>query len=240
MRLKLKAIFMMLWGISAHAFVVTPIVQVFNPANPVERTRTFIAENTGEKEVSVEVSAYARSSDIKGEEIRVPTELFMIYPEQFVLKPKQKRAVRVSWMGETDLKSELPFRILFEQLPIKERVNLGQGASGNIGFSINYMASVYVRPFGVAPQIEVVEYKKLNETTLEIKVVNKGNMHLITDSHTLVAKDAKDKTWKLNEEALKDFRNDNFLAGSERVYQITVSKKFPDKDLKFFLKSDSP
>jgi P pilus assembly chaperone PapD len=194
-------------------------------------------ENVRDRELAIEVSAFRRTTDEQGKEIRTDSDLFQMFPQQFNLPANGRRAVRVTWLGPEAVTDEEAYRIKFEQLPIEEKVLLGNQRSANIQFRLNYVTSVYIPPKNGEAKIVVSNYKKTAPDTLEITVANQGNIHFIPDQHTFLVKAPNQPDWTIPSDALKAFYDDNLLAKSTRTYTLKVPNTLPDKDLSFFLKS---
>lgn len=135
---------------TAHAFVFSPMSVEFEPAGP-GATRSFTVENDGDKPVAVEFAIYPRTQDIEGREPAESPSLadkrFVIYPPQTLLQPKEKRTLRVTWVGEAKLDKELPFRIIAEQLRLDtEKKKSDRLGGAMIDLLLKYKGALYVRP----------------------------------------------------------------------------------------------
>ena len=122
------------------------------------RTRARGVECLDEQLDAGSVTIVRREVDIAGkEEMKASPEienLFQIYPSQLVLGGKEKRTVRVTWIGDPKLKLEQAFRIIAEELPINldEPGKVYQKAVGRVTLTSRYIGSLYVGPPGAAPR----------------------------------------------------------------------------------------
>ena len=228
----------------AEGFRLSPMVAEISPRSQKQRTQSFFIENTSDKRVAVQVSVFERFMDVAGAETRKETELFSFYPPQMILEPKQRRTVRVTWKGESEVSTEKAYRLVAEQLPIdlKEKEASQQV---NIQFLLKYVASIYVVPrkskvdiIAESAVVKMVKEKKIIDFLLK----NQGNVHkvLVGMEMTLENKPAKFKA-RLTAEGLKSLAAENILAGQSRrvLYEVPESlKTMPLGALKVYIKFD--
>lgn len=210
--------------INAMAFKLSPMVVNFHPSGS-KATQVLTLENNANEKVPVQIEVFARSIDAKGEEIRKPTEEFNVYPEQVVLLPNEKRNVRVTYTGDNKQTLEQAYRIVATQIPVefKERNAKAQTAKSNLNFLIQYVASAYVVPANVAPQIVIKETKISSAKKLSVTIVNEGTAHKVLKAKTLKVYSGKDKLIEVEKPAELDAVN--FLAKNERTIIFTLPKE---------------
>ena len=124
---------------SAWAFRLTPMAAHFAPEGP-KATQVFTLENNGSEKVPVQIEATTREVAADGTETRNKTNDFVIYPEQVVLLPNEKRNVRVTWSGKAKMPAEQAFRLIASQLPL-EFHDQNSKAQKN-GASLTFLGSV--------------------------------------------------------------------------------------------------
>lgn len=200
--------------LSASAFKLEPMVVDFDPEGKGS-TKNFRIENEGKEKVAVKVEAFFRKIDANGKEKRVPTDHFKIYPEQLSLMPSDSRAVRVTYQGPKNLKSESAYRIVASQLPVtfKNKVK-----KTGVNFLFKFIASVYVTAESFIPKLEVDSVKRINSDRVKIKISNSGQKHRQLKGVKIHLKDKTGKSIVLNEVNIKDWDAGNILAGSDRTY----------------------
>ena len=223
------------WSLSASAFTVTPMSVTFEPSGP-GATQSFQVSNTTADAIAVEVSLATRSMDLNGKETQTqPPELeklFLIFPSQLVLKPGEKRAVRVSYVGSA-LKTEIAYRLIFEQLPVatekKEKTN---GAL--IKMLLKYVAAIYVLPPEAKPNLHLkssarVPGKKGQPDQIELVFENTGAAHRVLSGLRLriVTTEPEPKTLTLEPDSLPMLEGQNVLAGGTRRFEIPWPAALP-------------
>lgn len=221
-----KILFILLCPLYAFAFKLSPMVITFSPTGK-GKTQVLTVENTGTEKVPLQLEAFTRSVNSKGEEVRAKTEDFNIFPEQLVLLPNEKRNIRITWMNSLTDKIEKSYRIVATQLPIefKEKNSESSSAGVNLNFLLQYVASAYVKPEGANPSVKLKSYKQLDPTKIRLKIKNEGTAHqllktknldiLLTDKSVIQIKD---------NEAIDSL---NLLAGQEA--EVDISLKNPLK-----------
>lgn len=225
------ALIAVLIPLAAHAFRLSPMVIHFSPQGN-KSTQVLLLENQGTEKVPVQIEAFARSTDKNGEEVRVKSEDFIIYPEQLVLLPGEKRNVRVTWSGEFTGSDEKAYRIIASQLPVKfnEKGQASGNQDVNLNFLLQYVASAYVVPAGAKSKVRVKEVQAVDAKKIAVLVVNEGSAHQVlhTKDFTLYAGDKK----VLQLKQVKEFENVNLLPKTERKIIISLPKEVPAQGLK--------
>ncbi len=162
---------------AAVALELTPMEVEFE-SQGTNASKTFQVENKYAKDIAVELKAYKRTINNKGEEARQETNEFLIFPKQVKLQPSKKIAVRVVWQGKADVTSELSYRLIAEQLPVNFRKKDTKEKKVNIDFLLKYVASVYITPAEAKPNI-VIEKIVKEKDRLKGTLKNLGNKHLV-------------------------------------------------------------
>lgn len=214
----------------AHAFRLTPMAVHFAPEGP-KSTQVLTLENNASEKVPVQIEATTRSMDGAGKESRGKTDQFIIYPEQVVLLPNEKRNVRVTWNGGAKFDSEKAFRIIASQLPLEfhERNAKAPKSGASLNFLVQYVASAYVTPAGARARIKVLSARLLKPRELEIEIANQGTAHRLLKPKKLIVKSGE-KTL-LEMEKVKELDSENLLAGATRRFVIHLSKPLMAKNI---------
>lgn len=210
----------------AEAFRFSPMVVDFQPTGS-QATQVLTIENPGDDKLPVQIEVFARSANSKGEEVRVKTEDFVVFPEQVVLLPKEKRNVRVSFVGKITEGREKAYRFVASQLPIefKEKNSEPQKNSVNLKFLLQYVASAYVTPEGALPDIKIKEVKRLSSKKVSVTFVNQGKAHKVLlfnqfkiSSGDKVLLDVKTK---------KEIESVNLLPGDSAIVAVETALEVP-------------
>lgn len=218
--------FLLLPSLAAWAFRFSPMVVEFTPSGP-RSTQVLIIENPGDEKLPVQIEAFARSTNKKGEEIRTKTEDFAIYPEQVVLLPKEKRNVRVSWSGKIKDGKEKAYRLVASQLPVdfREKNSAPKKTSVNLKFLLQYVASAYVTPEGAQAQVVVKQVKRIGPKKVSVTFANEGKAHrvLLFKSFRIKAAD----TVLLDLTSKKEIESINLLPGDVASVELETVKEIP-------------
>lgn len=167
---------------TAHAFKMSPIEVFVNSSGP-GKTRTITLTNNEKIEIPVEVKIYSRSMELDGKETRKPTLDLIVFPTQLILKPGEKRNLRVTWNGEPDLSFEKSYRIHVRQIPVdvKKKNSQHKDAKSNLNIIFSYMGSLYVQPekTKIEPKLVVSQITPLKNDHVKIRLENQGSEHAI-------------------------------------------------------------
>jgi fimbrial chaperone protein len=139
---------------------------------------TVVITNPSSTHKAVEIIAKKRSHTLDGQEIHEDTEEFVIIPPQVIVGPKQERAVAIQWIGDRNLTKELPYRIIVDEVPIKNKKNDDQAKAGNVTIKLQFINSLYIRPKGTQSNIELLTASTQNDT-MDITLKNSGTQHQI-------------------------------------------------------------
>ena len=183
---------------SSFAFKVSPIELNFSTKGK-KSVQTISLENTTNAKIPVEIFAYDRTH-ANGEEKRTLTRDFYYFPKQFILKPGEKRNIRVSWMGVRDkippkdkkkmmqkgkmnLLHEKAYRLSLSQVPVDLKRQKNQKTG--IKFLYNYVASLYVTPPNATPNLKVLSHKMVGSDKIEFEIRNVGGAHAILSGYNV-------------------------------------------------------
>lgn len=166
---------------AALAFQLSPISQVFEPIGE-ESTQSYEVINNTDESIAVEVSMVVREMNLHGEESYTPAEDdFLIYPPQMILAPDEVQTVRVTWLGDPEPTQELAYRLVAEQLPINlidPDAPVPNRISAEVKLAFRYLGSVFIRPQGVAPTVDLVSVEPVTgangEPMLAVTLNNQG------------------------------------------------------------------
>lgn len=211
---------MLMSATQAAAFRLVPIEMEFATAGS-GATQVFRVENDRTEPAAIEMRMMTRDMGPDGADRLAPAdEDFVVHPEQIVLMPGQSQSVRVQYVGAQALRAERAYRLIAEQLP----VDLGGGGAqgGQVRLLVRYIASVYVMPDGVGPEVRVAGAGAVSEDGrrfVELLVENGGTAHQILAEPRLTLS-AGGGTVTLEGEALAALAGENVLAGARRRFLL--------------------
>lgn len=84
-------------GVAAPSFGIAPFKVQVVPDSPARKSQMFELENGGNEPQAIQIRIEDWLIDIDGKEHNIAnTTSFSVYPEQFVLQPQSRQAVRVT------------------------------------------------------------------------------------------------------------------------------------------------
>jgi len=216
-----------LWCFSAEAaFDLSPIIASVTPSGP-GATTSFTITNADDTRTPVQISLFHRIPDENGnekyEETKDIGDMFQIFPSQVILNPKEKRAIRVTYVGDPKLAREMAFRIIAEEFPINvsDPNRVKNRAVASIAIASKYVGSLYVTPPGTKPDLSVeavpVQSKKGNDMVITME--NKGTQHFMLKNPKIKLL-AGGKEYPMPAESVSQIGSQNILAGKVRKYTI--------------------
>lgn len=217
----------------AAAFKLVPIQMTFAPSGR-DATQTFRLENDTKDPIAVEIHLYSREMKITGEDVlKEADDQFTYFPGQAVVQPGQSQALRVQWIGDAAPKQELAYRLIAEQLPVD--IDRKPRPGGQMRLLVRYVASVYIAPQGVKPDVSVksaVVRKDPDGLKLVLTVQNTGSAHdlLIQPKLTVSGQNAGGGSAKIEitGDPLKEMAGENILPGHERQFLIPLKERLAE------------
>ncbi|MEK6579036.1 MAG: hypothetical protein AABZ55_07395 [Bdellovibrionota bacterium] len=219
------------------SFDIVPITQVLTPSGN-GATASFTVKNHSDQRTPVQITIIPREPDINGNEnfknIGDTDDRFQVFPSQIILKPKDTQTIRVTWVGNPKITSELPFRMISEELPIilPEPGKIYKKPVGRLTIMSRYIGSLYVTPTGAQANLlfkAVESPEKKGHMLLEIE--NKGTSHQVIRkdkfkfSTQLAGGGSKDIEWQVDPES--PLFQANILANQSRKVTIPWPPKLP-------------
>ena len=186
----------------------------------------FVLENDGTTKIAIQVTMVHRKPDLDGKEELPSAEAdFAVFPSQVILQAREKKTVRVSWIGKTLPTSELAYRIVAEQMDISGLNSDGKkdpDKGAKIQVLLKFQGSVYVSPPRAEAKLAVEEPKPLAEGATELIIRNEGTKHQILN-HPIITFETLDRkgTFVLTEKDLAPLSGQNVLAGTRRKFVLT-------------------
>lgn len=191
--------------------------------------------NEGNKPIAVQASLTKRLMNEDGHELNPDAdEEFIIFPDQLIVKPKEKRAIQVTYIGEGKVEVERAFRFVAEQLPID--VQEKGKKKNNIKILLKYRAAFYLTPPEAKSNVILNQPTPLvDKGFLDLSLENSGNKHVLLKDFSLVFEGAGKRIKKKFSE-FKEIFGENLLAKNKRTFKIKVPSGLEkEKNLKVSL-----
>ncbi len=236
--MRLKFVLLNLFIVNGFTLSISPINLEIDHAKG-QGYYTLINDDVSQKVIGI--TTKARAIDIDGVSHYEPTKDLIVYPKQVVLKPKEKRLIRVIFKGNSNFDAEKAYRITFAEKNISidfDEKNLGEGKrAAGVSFGVRFDGTVFVQPKKAAfAKIEVTSYdrKKVEgEEFFIVKLQNKGTKHRHLNTkdlelELLIPTAEKKEAWHLlSEDLLVKHAGGSMLllAGGEREIKIPVHEK---------------
>lgn len=195
------------------AFSFSPMSQSIELGDGQKQVQ-FIVENPTGEPMAVEIGLRDRIQKEDGSEDQPASKDIAAFPPQLIIPPKEKRTVRVSFMGSKPT-TEKAYRVVAEQLPVD--VNGVRQKGSGIKMLLKYVAALYVNPGNTKADLKVVSIQVGSE--LKITLENKGSLHAPLVNPQLTLKKGSKKIL-LKDGQLKGLAGENVLAGARRVFSI--------------------
>lgn len=228
--------------IACAGFDFNPIIATLSPSG-AGASFAFNCVNPGDTKVPVQITIVPREPDEDGKEDYKESdkvdEMFRIFPAQIILNPRETRTVRVSYVGDAKITTQLAFRIIAEELPVDldDPNKVYTKAVAKIGISTRYIGSLYVTPAGAKPDVKVeARQSETAVSDLLLNVNNKGTANLVLRKPVLKIRSlVNGKEIELSGDTVKDLVNQNILAGRVRRFKLPWPKELPPGGLKVTL-----
>lgn len=208
----------------AMAFRLDPMVAELSPKGD-GRSKVFRLENNGTDRVALKMRVTTRAADENGKESRGDTADFSVYPEQLSLAPNDARNVRVTYKGPAELKAEAAYRLIATQLPVDFKA--GEKKT-QVNFLFEYVASLYVKPAGVFPRLQVRATEWQDARRVKLTLENTGTAHRLLQGvrPEAVLGEGKKAAFKND---FKAWDGENMLPGETRVFLLETKEALPEK-----------
>jgi fimbrial chaperone protein len=218
------------------AFDISPIIVSVSPSGP-DATASLTVSNSGNQKAPLQISIVNRNPDINGvenyEDSKDTGELFQIMPSQLILNPNEKRTIRITYVGDPKIKTEQAFRVISEEFPINvtDADKVKKKAVASIAIMSKYIGSLYVKPFGTAPDLSI-QAEMTKDKKLELTFENKGTEHAILKDikYKAILKSNK-KEFPFPFESVQAIGVQNVLSGKNRKFTIPWPNGIPKEAL---------
>ena len=225
-----------------HAYTFSPSVATITSSGR-STSCLFSISNPDDKIIPIDITIYELTKDIDGEPVEGKEIIddFIVYPSQFLLKPKERRSIQVRWVGDASMPYGRAFTILCREVPLPkvDRVKPNKAEmSASINILMNYAGRIYVVPQGAKPAIIIdsVETRRNEADRLELVITckNQGTRDgkLLNAKFIVSPADSRKEDTRKNTSVvltLKDIPGlaSSILANSTRRFIIPWPKNLP-------------
>lgn len=239
----LSTVFLVFAGSSVFAaFEISPVISTLAPNGP-KATVSYTVINNSDTKTPIQISVFHRSPNEDGDEkyeaAQDASDQFQVVPSQIILNPKEKRTIRVTYVGEPKIKNEIAFRIISEEFPINvsDPAKVKNKTQASIAILSKYVGSIYVKPEGTVPElIAEASVDKAGKEKMLLIIHNRGTEHkLLQDIKYKVSTVADKKEFPLPPETIQAIGNQNILAGKSRKFSVPWPKGVPMVPIKIVL-----
>ena len=236
--LSLSVLFSTVFTLMPHdaqaSFEINPITTSLAPSG-LKAVGNYLLKNTSDHKVPIQLYIVARNPDILGREVYTEVaetdEQFQIYPSQVILNPGEKRTVRVSWLGTSNVKKELSYRMISEELPfeVDDPAKATKKFSASVKIASKYIGSIYITPHGAQPNLLAkAEPVPGPSPQLNLDIENTGLAHFVLQKVKVKLTSASTKgEAELPSDQLVALYNQNVLAGKTRRFVMPWPKNLP-------------
>jgi P pilus assembly chaperone PapD len=235
--------------IAMAAYILSPsFVEIsVDPKYQRPEVRSFYIDNKNKEPIALEIVITKRivKPDGSMENIPVPDKeiegILSVYPKQFLVKPEERRTVRVTYRGPKEISKEDNYRFTVRRILVDQSKAKAQAKTkSTLDLVIDVMGSIYVMPKSGKADIQVVSFKKekgKSNDELHLILTNKGNVHLLVQNYELEVAyiDENGEEKKTTLKSLDISREDGDYFMKSRTNILPEAKRelsFPLKNLK--------
>lgn len=204
---------------NAYAITVSPISAKLDISKKRSHVINVINQNPNQS-VPVNIMAMTWEIDKNGKEMLKPSKALMIYPRQIILKPNQRRSIRVAPRNKQQPIVEQAYRVIVEELPVK----IGPQRKNKTGVNV---LLAYATAFYIVPQNpqSILQLSSATRSPNGILITfhNKGNAHTHLRKLSLQIQQGEKNIVIDDEKKLNGLAGENILAGNTRIFNW----KFP-------------
>jgi fimbrial chaperone protein len=197
----------------AWGFNVSPISAEIDVTK--QRSHLLTVTSQDKEAVPIKIKAVSWRLTSEGQDIREDTSDIILFPGQFVLRPDERRVVRVAARTKTKPDIEQTYRILIQQVPVELKAR--EGTASGVRLLTSYATAFYVSPKNPRSEVHLTAVDRAS-SGLVFKLVNNGNAH--THLYQLILTFSQDgHTVSFDKDKhMPHFYNENLLARSERDF----------------------
>ncbi len=232
----------MAWSMDpANAYDLSPMVIELKAAGQGSAASGVIT-NTHEVPIAIEVKIFNRVQQSDGTDVLSPElEDILVTPPQMVIAPGASQSFRVQWIGESKPTSEIAYRLVTEQLPIRFSKVTRNDKTAELTMKYRYEVALYVEPDGSKPEVSLVSARSVKNDKgnhLELVIQSSGTRRAILDKPVLNLSSASGQSLILEGEQTEALAGINILPGVARTVMMPAPEGLPSGDLTGTLSTD--
>jgi P pilus assembly chaperone PapD len=201
-----------------------------------QTSTVYTVSNPSDLPLAIEVSVKGRTTALRGQEISDESlavkSMFSIFPAATIIQPKQKKGIRVVYVGPKDLRTEKVFRIVISETPTKT----DQSGKSAVRMFRKFETTAYVRPKDVSPDLKLISVSDSGSNKLLLKFKNIGTAHQLIRKLAVKIKGDSGSSKIITEQDESSLLT-NFLAGEERDIEIRRPDEIKGKALSSVIES---
>lgn len=171
-----------------HAYSVSLKENIYD-AKGFGAKQTIAITNSEDKTIGIEITPYKRVMDIMGnsQEIPLQQEMFIIYPNQLILKPGEEQIVNTLYIGPENIEQEEAYRLEIAEISLKNQDIIKKNTPPHEPpiFLTRYLKSIYVKPKGSKAKLQLASSELItsgNKKYAQIQIDNNGSAHALMEN----------------------------------------------------------
>lgn len=200
-----------------EAFFISPMELQISPDGSAPVTLEVF--NHQDHEIPIHIDIFARSEDADGSEKRRLSKEITVSSADFKLSAGESRKLELRYSGPKKISNERAYRVVVRQI--------GTQDSESLDVRFVYVASLYVTPKSVEPNLIVQKVRRASEIEIETSLTNSGSAHaeLAQYKMSLLQQnpDGKIRELALSSETQQKISKINLLAGSRRQLKMQIA-----------------
>ena len=225
---------------SSTAYEVNPMVMELRPSGQGSSASGVIT-NSHDVPIAIEIQVFGRTQKPDGsDDLVIENEDVIVTPPQVVIQPGESQTFRVSWVGEPNPDSEIAYRLVTNQLPIKFKEEKRDNYVAEVTMRYRYEVALYIQPQGTTPRAQLHSARVFEDSengrVLEVTITSDGTRRAILENPELQLV-AGGSSFTLVAEQIPPLVGLNILPGSTRIVRMPAPEGLPVGDLTGDLKT---
>lgn len=219
-------------SLQTFSFVFSPLETTLTKDQP---SGLLSLKNDSAVPIAIEITIKKRVVDLWGGEKQLAlseaeNQELIVFPEQIILGPKQKKTVKVRWLTPSVTKHEKSYRVIVEQLPIDMQKD--KKKKSGIKVLLRYVGSLYLVDHELKNnpklmQVMATPCGKLGKMVLTF--INGNKSHQILNDLSLefstTGTSKKKKKVVVTSKQLKGISGENIMGKGTRKFKLKCSSR---------------
>ena len=206
-----------------YAVALMPMVQTLD--HKKKRQMIFTVFNPTKEPVAATFDIQRLVDNQNNKEQREATEKLTFYPSQFVLKPNEKKKVRVRYMANQLPDIEEVYRVIAKELNIDVNDDVvdapTDGVSAKVKMRLTYEGLLLVHKASAKAKLKIESFERTSHNSLNITISNSGDASSVPSVHEYnFIVTINNKTYKLTEDDVKGAEFRRILAGKSNSFKL--------------------